>query len=439
MSEERRSAPRARLSGARVTFESAIGGDRVEANALNLGRGGLFVLTEKPLPVGKRIALDIQVVGEPTSWPALGRVIWARERADGERKPAGMGVKLIDVEDEALETIERLVEVGDPLLAPGVEEKPAGLDGVEAHPVEPNTEDTLASLQAALASEPAIPVAAEPRVTPGALEARVTPVAPEPLPPAEVVATPIVSIVSAAPERERTIMGVGAFPSPPPKPSTPPPPEVAQETRTASEPPPAAAGRGSMRPREPSLAFELVHKERTPSTPPPRPRSEVRDEAPPQKAFAVPRASDPPPGPAARKGRGGGWLVVVLFLVIAAVAAYWLLGTDADHATRSSEPPAGEPSTSAPLVRLPPAPTESVATAATSQAPAPAASLTAGGDVPAAPSGPVPQMVGLPRRVTPFSPPAYAATNFPVLPGHGPAMPATGDGGFRRRVEDAAF
>jgi len=37
------------------------------------------------------------VAGELVPWPALGRVIWSRER-DGERRPAGMGVKLIDVD-----------------------------------------------------------------------------------------------------------------------------------------------------------------------------------------------------------------------------------------------------------------------------------------------------------------------------------------------------
>jgi len=160
MTEERRSAPRARISGARVTYESAIGGDRVEADALNLGRGGIFVLTEKPLPVGKRIALDIQVAGELVPWPALGRVIWSRER-DGERRPAGMGVKLIDVDDSVLESIERLVEGREDIELPDA-------------------------------------VAEGERPTP------------------DVLAAPVLTapIVTVAPERERTILGVGTGSAP---------------------------------------------------------------------------------------------------------------------------------------------------------------------------------------------------------------------------------
>jgi len=108
MAEERRSAPRARISGARVTYESA-NGDHTETDALNLARGGLFVRTERPLAVGKRLALEIQVAGELVPWSALGRVVWIREHDDGDRRPAGMGVKLIDVEDSVAATIERLV------------------------------------------------------------------------------------------------------------------------------------------------------------------------------------------------------------------------------------------------------------------------------------------------------------------------------------------
>jgi uncharacterized protein (TIGR02266 family) len=154
MAEERRSAPRARISGVRVTYESA-SGDQVETDALNLGRGGLFVRAAKPLSVGKRLSLDIQVAGELVPWSALGRVVWMRAESDGERHPAGMGVKLIDVEDAVVATIDRLVA--------GREHTEPGVQGVEA-PAQP---------------------------APGA------------------------SIVRPAPVRERTLVGVGSgFPQP---------------------------------------------------------------------------------------------------------------------------------------------------------------------------------------------------------------------------------
>jgi uncharacterized protein (TIGR02266 family) len=126
MADERRSARRAHIGGVRVTYESATG-ERVETVAQDLARGGLFVRTAKPLAVGKRLALEIQVVGEQGTWSALGRVVWIREAADGER-PAGMGVKLIDIEDSVVAAIDRLVEtrertepgVGAPSAPPAV-------------------------------------------------------------------------------------------------------------------------------------------------------------------------------------------------------------------------------------------------------------------------------------------------------------------------------
>jgi uncharacterized protein (TIGR02266 family) len=126
MFDERRGAKRAPISGVRVTYESAAGA-QIEADVLDIAAGGLFIRTHVPLPVGKRIAVDITILGEPGPWSALGRVVWTREAAPG--RPAGMGVKLIDVDDATVEAIERLVDTREP-TAPGVGGPPAppGID-----------------------------------------------------------------------------------------------------------------------------------------------------------------------------------------------------------------------------------------------------------------------------------------------------------------------
>lgn len=148
MSEDRRSARRARLSGIRVTYESATG-DRRQADVLNLSREGLFVVEARPLAVGKRISLEVVVAGEPGPWAALGRVVWVRERAEGER-PVGMAVKFIDVEDSVVSAIEGLIEAREPtergigvtpevepvMNAPSRERTMLGV-GVRAAPVAP--------------------------------------------------------------------------------------------------------------------------------------------------------------------------------------------------------------------------------------------------------------------------------------------------------------
>jgi uncharacterized protein (TIGR02266 family) len=148
MVEERRSASRARISGVRVTYESTTG-DHVETDALNLGRGGLFVGTASPLAVGKRIALEIQVIGEPEPWAALGRVVWTRENDDGEQMPPGMGVKLIDIDETGADAIERLVEV---CTASSQAHQPVAAS--------PTRERTILGIGSAPETAPAVPVAA---------------------------------------------------------------------------------------------------------------------------------------------------------------------------------------------------------------------------------------------------------------------------------------
>lgn len=210
MAEERRSAHRVRITGVRVTYESAAG-ESVEADAVDLGVGGVFVRTAAPLAVGKRISLEILVIGEPGPWSALGRVVWARDKGEGDAAPPGMAVKFIDVEDAVVAAIERLVETRE-RTEPGV-------------------------------GKPSTP------------------------PPA------VAPVVVAAPERERTLMGVGA---------------ASEETAPAE---PMA--------REQSVAIDLVaNKAATPSSAPPA---------------------------APHKGSPGRIVVVLLLLVVAAVAAYVLL------------------------------------------------------------------------------------------------------------------
>jgi Tfp pilus assembly protein PilZ len=117
MTDERRNARRARLSGVRITYESATG-DRVETDAVDLARGGLFVRTANPLPVGKRISLEIDVVGKPGTWPALARIVWTRgngaDAPENDEDPPGMGLKFIDIDDGVALAIDRMVYSREP-------------------------------------------------------------------------------------------------------------------------------------------------------------------------------------------------------------------------------------------------------------------------------------------------------------------------------------
>jgi type IV pilus assembly protein PilZ len=94
--------------------------------AKNISRGGTFIGTEQPLPVGTEFifALEVPDLGEPLR--LRGRVIWTTSLDDATRaNPAGMGIEFqYKNEDERREVegrVERLLadELG-PELASGI-------------------------------------------------------------------------------------------------------------------------------------------------------------------------------------------------------------------------------------------------------------------------------------------------------------------------------
>ncbi len=277
--------------------------------------------------------------------------MWTRDAPQGENRPAGMGVKLIDVEDSVVAAIERMVELRE------------------------RTERGL--------GEPPKPVGPRPHDAPAGPPAQTVPTAP---------------IVTAAPGRERTLLGVGlsapAFSPPAPAPPRAPPP-----SSPPAPPPPPAAAQGA-RPREasvtrePSVVIDLV-TERVDT-----PRTADADWGP---------ESEPPPS----KRRGPGrWIAVIALLAIAGATTYAILDGDFDAllrpfqklATPPQPPPAPAPTVAAPTAVRPVA--TPAATATTS------AATTASGTT-AASSSAAP------------TPPASAA---PAASGTGPASPVPSKG-----------
>jgi uncharacterized protein (TIGR02266 family) len=107
MSDERRRHRRAQLTAIRATYETA-GGDRAEGSVHDLGIGGAFVQAPVPLPVGKRIVLDLSIEGEKAPITTTARVVWKRDAGAGDHEPAGMGVVFVDLDDAAQTLIARL-------------------------------------------------------------------------------------------------------------------------------------------------------------------------------------------------------------------------------------------------------------------------------------------------------------------------------------------
>lgn len=267
MAEDRRSARRARLSAVRATYEGA-SGERKDAEVFDLSRGGLFLKSNAPVPVGKRLALEIHAAGEASPWPALGRVVWIRALAESENRPAGMAVKLIDVDDAVSEAIERLVQTREPTDR-----------GLVARAAPPRERTILG-------------VGLKPAQVPAA----VVPVA------TVIVSEPPSTVIVSEP------------------PATPiPPPPVAEVSRPSDWPGDSRAegARGAPASGEPAVTG---HRVASKSSPPAKPSLGVPDVPSHGMQDSVPAVGAAKTK--ARKRRGRGLLVAFFILIAATLAAY---------------------------------------------------------------------------------------------------------------------
>ena len=140
----------------RVKYKSANVDEFIEQAGLNISRGGIFVKTTKPMPLGVPLRLELQLSGGVPVIRGVGRVSWRRELGQSDEQPAGMGIKFIKLDPGARAVVERAVH-----------ERGGG----------PSRFDKLVGTEAVFVSVP--PAAAEPE-----------PAAPPPAPPIETAPAP---------------------------------------------------------------------------------------------------------------------------------------------------------------------------------------------------------------------------------------------------------
>jgi type IV pilus assembly protein PilZ len=96
----------------------------------NISRGGSFIATEKPLPVGTEFVFALGVPNLPEPLRLRGKVIWVTSPAHATRaNPAGMGIEFQYDADERREkesAVERLMtsELGEHLTTKLLGRKP---------------------------------------------------------------------------------------------------------------------------------------------------------------------------------------------------------------------------------------------------------------------------------------------------------------------------
>jgi molecular chaperone DnaK len=146
----------------------------VERFAVNISRGGLFIRTRDPKPVGSLLNFELRLLsGEPVV-RGEGVVRWLQpaDPTAHPPRPAGMGVQFLRLDDASRDLVERIVTLKERRgVAPGVA-TPA--------PVAPRVVDVPPPTRA-----PAPEIPGPPRITPAPPTARTPPApgaAPPPLP-----------------------------------------------------------------------------------------------------------------------------------------------------------------------------------------------------------------------------------------------------------------
>ncbi len=95
----------------KVRFKSATVDEFMEQYARDISRGGLFIKSKSPMPVGTLLKFEVQLRDESPVIRGVGRVVWKREptEAVGNDAPSGMGIKFIRMDAECRAFVEKIV------------------------------------------------------------------------------------------------------------------------------------------------------------------------------------------------------------------------------------------------------------------------------------------------------------------------------------------
>jgi len=78
--------------------------------AINISRGGVFINTPDPLPVGTTVRLIISLPDTAFPFDLVGRVTRVNELDNPSQQVPGMGIEFIGIDDEKRNRIQRLVD-----------------------------------------------------------------------------------------------------------------------------------------------------------------------------------------------------------------------------------------------------------------------------------------------------------------------------------------
>ncbi|MDB4971816.1 MAG: TolA protein [Myxococcaceae bacterium] len=95
----------------KVRFKSATVDEFIEHYSKDVSRGGIYIKSSQPMPVGTLLKFQFQLKDESALIRGVGRVVWTRIEEDAlAEAPAGMGIKFIKMDNESRAMVERIVD-----------------------------------------------------------------------------------------------------------------------------------------------------------------------------------------------------------------------------------------------------------------------------------------------------------------------------------------
>jgi len=84
----------------------------VERFAPNVTRGGVFLPSRAPRPVGEVLAFEVQLASGRVALAGTGKVIWVKQHNPAEpQKPHGMGVQFVQIDPATRATLDRMLKL----------------------------------------------------------------------------------------------------------------------------------------------------------------------------------------------------------------------------------------------------------------------------------------------------------------------------------------
>jgi molecular chaperone DnaK len=218
----------------------------------NISPGGMFIRTRDPKPPGTVVTFELRLGDGYELISGRGQVIWNRQADEAVNRPAGMGIRFLDLAPGSRELIYRMVDQhiqdgGTPFdLAPPVP---------EAQPPQPG-----AAPSPAPASPPAPSPAMPPKPAPAPVQpATAAPAASQPIAPADTATPGSRPVAPVAPPSSTAAPALPAPPAPtPPAPGPTAVPWPEPVRAAAPAPPPAAAAIPENAPAAPAARVPAV-------------------------------------------------------------------------------------------------------------------------------------------------------------------------------------